>query len=239
MNLLLFEDSERTADGRLILNDRRFRHLRQVLAVSAGDEVRVGQIDGQVGRATVQTIDQRSVALQVVLTSPPPAPLPLSIVLALPRPKMLRRLLRAIAEVGVKELHLINSFRVEKSFWQSPLLAPAALRDACLWGLEQASDTRTPSITLHQRFRPFAEDRLPALIRGRRALLAAPGSGDTFPSTPTTPGLLVIGPEGGFIPFENTLLEQAGCSPVSLGERVLRVETALQCALGRYLSTPA
>jgi hypothetical protein len=57
-----------------------------------------------------------------------PRPLPLTVVLALPRPKMLRRILRALAEVGVKELHLINSYRVEKSYWQSPLLAPTALR---------------------------------------------------------------------------------------------------------------
>jgi len=44
---------------------------------------------------------------------------------------------------------------------------------------------------------------------------------------------LVIGPEGGFIPAEVDLLSRSGCRPVNLGERILRVETAVAALTGR------
>ena len=237
MNLLLCEPSELADDGSLVLSQgRRLRHINTVLRLEAGDTLRVGLIGGPCGTATIEAIGPHEAQLRVELHTPPPPPLELTLVLALPRPKMLRRILRGIAELGVKDLHLINSTKVEKSFWQSPLLAQATLRDYLLAGLEQASDTQLPTVHLHQRFRPFAEDLLPALCAGREALLARPAAERGFPSAPALPGLLAVGPEGGFTPFEIALLERAGCEGVTLGPRVLRVETALHCALGRYLA---
>lgn len=235
MNLLLFEAGELAGEGILRLReDRRHQHLQKVLNSRIGDTLRVGEIGGLCGVARVIHIDGSEARLSVRLSEPPPPALDTILVLALPRPKMLRRILRASAELGVKELHLIHSYRVEKSFWQSPLLQTSVLRDYLLSGLEQVGDTIVPSVSLHRRFRPFVEDRLPALGNGRDALLAHPGAGENFPSHPHTPGLLTIGPEGGFIPFEEELLRVAGCRPVSLGQRILRVETAVQSALGRY-----
>lgn len=236
MNILLFDTRELQPDGRLVLSaDRRLEHLRSVLGCEAGDGIRVGELDGRCGRATVSSIDRHRATLDVVLDSDPPPGLDVTLVMALPRPKMLRRILRASAELGVKELHLIHSFRVEKGYWQSPVLQPSTLQDYLVAGLEQASDTVLPRVTLHRRFRPFAEDALPGIIGDRDALLAHPDSADHMPERPPAPGLLVIGPEGGFIPFEVDCLRSAGCRPVSLGRRVLRVETILPSLLGRYL----
>ena len=236
MNLLLFEASELEGDRLLLAPGRRLEHLLAILKSAAGDTLRIGEINGLCGTATVESIDTSGAVLRITAleTRPPPA-LDLVLVLALPRPKMLRRILRAVAEVGIKELHLLNTARVEKSFWQSPLLQEARLREYLLAGLEQTGDTHVPAVHLHQRFRPFAEDLLPALCAQRNALLATPGADLPCPATPPTPGLLAIGPEGGFVAFEEALLEVAGCRPVSLGQRVLRVETALQASLGRYL----
>jgi len=239
VNLLLFEARELDPEHILTLRDRRLAHLRGVLGCAVGDRLRVGQIDGQRGHAVVEAIDDSAARLRVTLGDDPPPALPLAVVLALPRPKMLRRILRTIAEVGVKELHLINSYRVEKSYWQSPLLAPQSLRDYLLAGLEQAGDTRVPVLELHRRFRPFAEDRLPQLLNGRQGLLADPGASEFYPQDPPAPSVLLIGPEGGFIPFETEFLLRAGCLPRSLGPRILRVETALHCALGRHLENTA
>jgi 16S rRNA (uracil1498-N3)-methyltransferase len=236
VNLLLFNSVELDPTGRLTVTDRRLQHLLGVLRSCAGDRIRVGQIDGQIGEGLVETIDQNAARIAIHLQQAPPAALPLTVVLALPRPKMLRRILRTVAEVGVKDIYLINSYRVEKSYWMSPLLQPAALREALLAGLEQAGDTRLPELRTEPRFRPFAEDRLPALCRDSVAILAEPTAAAPYPPTPQTPALLAIGPEGGFIPFERELLERAGCAPHSLGTRILRVETALHCALGRHLS---
>jgi RsmE family RNA methyltransferase len=237
MNLLIFTAEECDGQGCLTLDGRRLKHLIDTLRLQPGDHLRVGELDGDIGSAEVLRIDPHSATLRVRLERPAPAALPLSVVLALPRPKMLRRILRTLAETGVKDIHLINSYRVEKSYWQSPLLAASALREALLSGLEQGMDTIMPTLQLQRRFRPFAEDLLPELCAGREALLADPGADQGYPSTPSRPALLIIGPEGGFIPFENELMRQAGAQAVRLGERVLRVETALQCALGRHLGT--
>ena len=238
MNRLLFEAAELEPGGRLQLRDRRLVHLREVLRAGAGDRMRVGQINGGVGEAVIESLDGDRACLRVHLLAPPPPPLPLTLVLALPRPKMLRRILRGAAEVGVKALHLVQSYRVEKSYWQSPLLRPPALRGTLLAGLEQAGDTVLPQVTLHRRFRPFAEDVLPQLLRDRAAFLADAQAATPYPATPPAPALLALGPEGGFIPFEVARLTAAGCRPCSLGARTLRVETALHCALGRHLANP-
>ena len=233
MNLLLFDAAERESNDRVRIRGRRARHLREVFAAVPGHVLPVGEIGGRLGTATVLRLNGDDALLAVTLEREPPPRLPLVLVLALPRPKMLRRLLRAVAEFGVSDLVLINSERVEKSFWQSDLLDDAALRDYCLAGAAQARDTRLPAITLRRRFRPFAEDELPALCAGRRALLAHPGASLPCPASPAGPLLLAIGPEAGFNAFEAGLLEAAGCTPVSLGPRTLRVETALVAALGR------
>ena len=153
--------------------------------------------------------------------------------LALPRPKMLRRILRTIAELGVPELHLINSYRVEKSYWQSPVLKQGTLREYLLQGLEQSRDTQVPRVHHHHAFKPFVEDSLPGMIRGGNALLAHPGEHSPCPRHISGETLLVIGPEGGFIPYEVDKLQSAGCNVVSLGPRILRVENAVTSLLGR------
>jgi 16S rRNA (uracil1498-N3)-methyltransferase len=236
VNLLIFETDELDSNQQLKLRGRRVQHLNKILKLQVGDKVRVGELQGEVGLGIVRSIDSGLAIIDISLTEAPPAPLPLSVVLALPRPKMLRRILRGLAETGVKEIHLINSFRVEKSYWQSPLLQSEALHEALIAGLEQAMDTALPKVSLHRRFRPFAEDSLPGLCQGRDALLADLGAKDSYPEAPSAPSLLVVGPEGGFIPFERELIQQAGARCVGLGPRMLRVETALHCAVGRHLT---
>ncbi len=237
MNLLLLEKNEVSADGCVVLRDRRFDQLVQVHGVTAGDSVRVGLIDGLMGSAEVLQVTHDHVVLRPNCTIDPPQPMPLVLVLVMPRPKMLRRCLRMVAELGVKELFLINSYRVEKSFWQTPLLEAAALKESLLLGLEQAKDTRLPLIHIRKWFKPFVEDELPHLLQGRQGYVAHPTpEGLTLDqlSTPLQqPSLLCIGPEGGFIPYEVGKLQRVGLQSLTLGKRILRVETVLPLLLGR------
>ena len=233
MNLLLFASSEVSGDGLLHIDGQRLRHLLQVHGKASGDVVRVGEIDGAMGHADILAIDSRAAVLRPRLNRQPPPKLPLTLVLALPRPKMLRRILRAAAEFGVSELHLVHSYRVEKSYWQTPALQAETVRDHLLQGLEQARDTVLPEVHCHRRFKPFVEDDLPGLAAGKRALLAHPGDHPECPRGISEPTLLVIGPEGGFIPYEVEKLQQVGCQAVSLGPRILRVENAVTSLLGR------
>lgn len=233
MNLLLFSDADRNDAGQVVVRGRQLRHLREVLGGRPGDRVRIGELGGRMGCGEILAVDADRALLAATLDQPPPPKLPLELVLALPRPKMLRRILRMVAECGVPQLHLINSYRVEKSYWQSPLLAATAMREYLLQGLEQARDTVLPEVACHRLFRPFTEDRLPGLCRGRRALVAHPGDHPPCPHGLERPTLLTVGPEGGFIPYEVDRLRAAGCEVVSLGSRILRVETAVASLLGR------
>lgn len=233
MNLILLEPSDFIGPHQVRLTDRRWQHIQQVHQAKLGESLRVGLINGLMGLGTVTALDTTGVTLQIALSEPPPAALPLTLVLALPRPKMLKRTLQTIASMGVKRLILVNSYRVEKSFWQSPFLQAAAIREQLLLGLEQARDTVLPEVILEKRFKPFVEDRLPALTADSLALVAHPGTYPACPRQLEQQVTLAIGPEGGWIPYEVELLTQAGFSPVQLGERILRVETAVPVLLAR------
>ncbi|MDH1167823.1 16S rRNA (uracil(1498)-N(3))-methyltransferase, partial [Metapseudomonas otitidis] len=197
------------------------------------DSLRVGLLGGAMGEGRLTVLEADHAELQVSLDQPPPAKLPLTLLLALPRPKMLRRVLQTVATMGVPRLVLLNSYRVEKSFWQTPFLEPAAIREQLILGLEQGRDTVLPEVVIEKRFKPFVEDRLPALAAGTRALVGHPGPWPDCPRAVEGPVTLAIGPEGGWIPYEVEKLQATGFEAVQLGERILRVETAVTALLAR------
>ncbi|WJN59104.1 16S rRNA (uracil(1498)-N(3))-methyltransferase [Pseudomonas sp. SO81] len=233
MNLLLLEDADFVAADRAVLEGRRLKHLHEVHRAEAGDQLRVGRLGGLMGRGTLLALDEQHAELQVELDQPPPAKLPLTLLLALPRPKMLKRVLQTVAAMGVPRLVLLNSYRVEKSFWQTPFLEPETIREQLILGLEQARDTVLPEVVVEKRFKPFVEDRLPAIAAGTLGLVGHPGDFPACPRAVSEAVTLAIGPEGGWIPYEVDKLQEAGLQPVQLGERILRVETAVTALLAR------
>jgi RsmE family RNA methyltransferase len=233
MNLLLLEEADFIAADRVILRDRRLTHMQEVHRSEVGDSLRVGRVNGLMGSAELLRLEAGEAELRVNLDQPPPAKLPLTLVLALPRPKMLRRVFQTVATMGVAKVILVNSYRVEKSFWQTPFLEPEAIREQLILGLEQARDTVLPEIVIEKRFKPFVEDRLPAISEGTLGLVGHPGNFPPCPRALNEPVTLAIGPEGGWIPYEIDLLAKSGLQPVQLGERILRVETAVTALLAR------
>lgn len=233
MNLLLLRRGDWIDADRVLLRDRRAGHIRTVLQAEVGDSLRVGLLGGLCGQGLVEAVEPDGVRLRVALTNPPPPRHRFDIVLALPRPKMLRRILRQCAEFGIANLHLLHSARVEKSYWQSPLLQPAALEEALLAGLERSRDTIAPRVHLHRRFRPFVEDQLLGICAGRPCWLAHMEAPLALAEAPPVPAVVMIGPEGGFVPFEIQLAEAVSARRVSLGARTLSVDTALVTALAQ------
>ncbi|MGD9663378.1 MAG: 16S rRNA (uracil(1498)-N(3))-methyltransferase [Porticoccaceae bacterium] len=233
MNLLLFPAQRLDANNRLLVSGNQHLHLQNIVKVTPGDSIRVGEINGKMGAATVISCSPEHTLLNVELSVEPPPPIDLKLILALPRPKMMRRVLQAVASLGVKEIHLINSYRVEKSFWQTPWLEPEAIRTQLLLGLEQCCDTLMPRVFLQKRFKPFVEDKLPEIIKGTHALVAHPYTQAPCPWNLRESVTLAIGPEGGFIPYEIEKLVDCGFTPVTLGQRILRVETAIPVLVAR------
>ncbi|MBU2013922.1 MAG: 16S rRNA (uracil(1498)-N(3))-methyltransferase, partial [Gammaproteobacteria bacterium] len=187
MNLLLLDTADFIADDRVLLRDRRLTHLQQVHRAEAGEQLRVGRVGGNMGSGQLLRLDAHEAELQVSFDQPPPAKLPVTLLLALPRPKMLRRVLQTVAAMGVPRLVLLNSYRVEKSFWQTPFLEPAAIHEQLILGLEQARDTVLPEVIIEKRFKPFVEDRLPQLAADTLGLVGHPGDFPHCPRAVTQP----------------------------------------------------
>ena len=215
----------------VMISDRRHQHICAVLRASVGDTIRVGLLGGAQGEGRVEEIDDSAVRLHVQLDQSPPVRHRFDIVLALPRPKMLRRIFRTVAEFGVANLHLINSARVEKSYWQSPLLKPARVAEALQAGMERSRDTVAPVVHQHRLFRPFVEDELRTICADRPCWIAAIGAIRPLGDAASAPAVVMIGPEGGFVPFEIELAQRVVAEPVHLGSRILSVDTALTSAL--------
>jgi 16S rRNA (uracil1498-N3)-methyltransferase len=235
VNLLLLEPTELAADGTARLAGRRARHVVEVLRATAGDRIQAGVIGGRMGEAEVRSVSADELVLAPVLDRDPPPPSPVSLLLALPRPKILRKVLQATAAMGVKRLVLLGSYRVEKSYFGSPLLEPEALRAELLLGLEQGRDTALPAVVIRHLFKPFVEDELEARFPERTRLLAHPAEAAPLEAlAPAGPGAaLAIGPEGGWTAYEADALRARGFAPFTLGPRVLRVDVAVPFAIGQ------
>jgi RsmE family RNA methyltransferase len=236
MNLILLASDDVAAADVVRLSGGRAEHIRGVLRGSPGDDLVVGMVNGRIGRGTVIRLEP--LELRVTLERDPPPPLPVTLILALPRPKVLNRVIAGATSMGVKKIFVINAWRVEKSYWKSPRLAPENLHRQMVAGLEQAVDTVLPSIELRRLFRPFVESELPSIAAGTRALVAHPRAGAGFPGELRGPVTLSIGPEGGFIEQEIESLQRIGFEAVSMGPRILRVETAIAAMLAQ-VSFPA
>lgn len=252
MNLLLLDDRDFDSEDTVSLTDDRARHAREVLRIQAGDELRVGRRGGLVGSAEVLSNERDAVRLRVKLDAAPPPRPGIDLILAMPRPKALKRLLPAIASMGIDHLVLLRAARVEKSYFDAQALEHSTVARLFDLGLEQARDTIRPTLTIERRFRPYIEDRLPTFAAGATCLVAHPeppswdgvnlltfggdGSGDASGNGngngDTDRLVLAVGPEGGWVPFELELLRAAGFSAISLGVRPLRTEVAIPALIG-------
>jgi RsmE family RNA methyltransferase len=235
MNLILLDPAEVGADGTARLTGRRAAHVREVLRPSPGARLAVGVLGGRMGAGEVLAC-AADVVLAVTLDRDPPPRAPVELLLALPRPKILRRVLQAAASTGLPRIVLVGSYRVEKSYWGSPLLAAGGLDEQLRLGLEQGRDTVAPEVIERRLFKPFVEDELEALFADRARLLAhgaAAAPLEARPRPSSGRAVLAIGPEGGWTPYEAARLEEGGFTPFTLGPRALRVDVAVPFAIAQ------
>jgi RsmE family RNA methyltransferase len=230
VNLIVLDGNDFVAADVVTLTDARATHLLTVINVTPGQTVRVGRLDGPFGRGFVESTRDGHVTMRCDFDAVAPDRPNVDVLMALPRPKVMRRLWAQLAALGVGQIILTNAERVERHYFDTHVITEATYRPLLIEGLQQARDTRLPIVSIHRQFKVLIEDRLHNLFsEGWRAV--ADPSGTT--SLATAIGehssqrvLLAIGPEGGWNAFEIALLQKHGFQLVSLGPRTLRVDTA-------------
>ena len=236
MNIVLLDPRQTESDLWNITASRQLEHLKTHVGVQVGDTLKVGIREGKRYLTEIVEVTEQSIQLKPLQEESVPAKLPVTLVIAMPRPKVLRRLIMDAVTMGVQKLILIHSYRVDKSYWQTPFLQQ--IEHYITLGLEQAGDTIAPQVEIYKRFKPFTEDILSTLVNENcPAYVAHPYTTEKMPFAIEHPCIVLIGPEGGFIPYEIDLLIKNGCQAVSLGNRILRTETAISYVLGRLFSS--
>jgi 16S rRNA (uracil1498-N3)-methyltransferase len=239
VNLILIEPEEISKDGEVTLSDRRAQHLLNVLGVQIGQELRAGIVRGPRAVARVLKLGT-SVRLGLTPAAESPDVPWLDLVLALPRPKALPRIIQSAASFGVRRIDIVNAWRVDASYFASPKLTLDALLSEARLGCEQGAQTYLPEIAVHRFFVPYVEQKLTPRLRverARRLLIAHPHSArgveSVLPLGATPPVTVVVGPDGGFVETELDTFVEAGGDSVHFGHAILRSETAVVAILSQ------
>lgn len=236
MNFLLLAADELAPDGTATLRGRRADHVRSVLRAQVGQSLRCALLDGPRGAAVVRSLTDDAVVVHCTLDQPPEPAVADVLLVAVPRPKVLLRMLAHAAALGFARLVLFRSWRVEKSHLQSEAMREATQREQLLAGLEQAGRTRLPQVLFFPLFKPMVEDHLDGLGLPPTRFVAHPSATTTTADLALghgAPFALALGPDGGFLPYEVEALAQRGFLPVSCGPHALRTETALAVLTGQ------
>ena len=249
MNRILFEQSE-VVDGVATFGGERADHVLNVLHGEVGQILKTGEIDGLIGTGEIiefsnNRIDDTGavepcVSVRCHHTEPSLRPW-VDLILAPPRPRVMKRLLPQLATLGVGKIVLVGAQKVEKDFWGATLLKPENYRPLLIDGLMQAGTSILPTIELRRNFRKFIREELDDLMPSRRRIVAHPyGKGERGEKGVRGERggdflTLAIGPEGGWTDEEVALLEEHGFSRYSLGSRILRTDTATIALLAQLM----
>lgn len=235
MNLLLLLPGEIDANGHASLGGRRARHVHAVLRATTGQRLAAGLLDGPLLDAEIlQTSPDQ---LRIATSNPRPAPAARdTLLLAVPRPKVLLRMLQHAAALGFARIVLFRSWRVEKSHLHSSAMNATVQHEHLCLGLEQAGRTQLPTVQFFPLFKPMVEDELPRMALPALRFCADPRAAVAtaeLAMLPAAPLALALGPDGGFLPYEVAQLAHHGFLPIHCGPWPLRTESALSVLSGQ------
>ena len=241
MNRILFESGE-ISDGVVTFGGVRAEHVLKVLHGEVGQTLKTGEVDGPVGKGEIVAIGGGCVTVRVTHDRASLEPWD-DLVLAPPRPRVMKRLLPQLATLGVGRIFLVGAKKVEKDFWGATLLKEENYRPLLVDGLMQAGTSALPTLETRRNFRAFVRDELDALFPVSRRIVAHPYGAGAVASpapgpAPSARPLLAVGPEGGWTDEEVALLEAHGFERYSLGPRILRTDTALIALLAQLMRQP-
>ena len=219
-------------DGYASYDGELHHHIARVLRLRPGDEVLLIDELGRRHEGQIDQITQEWTAVRITATLEaacfPDSPL-ITVIQALPRGEKIEMVLQKGTELGVAGFAV---FRADRSV---PKLAGEKLQGRIeRWSrivqeaARQSERFDQPTITWHPTSAAAAasasnaELKLLLWERGTPAPLRDLLEGQSRPATIA----IAIGPEGGFEPGEAEAFSFWGFTPVTLGERILRTETA-------------
>ncbi len=241
MNIIILFESDKKDDGLYHLSDYRAEHIRSVLKSQINDQIEIGILNGALGTASVQSIDDDKIVLfDLQLKEIRPVDKIIDIIVALPRPQTVKKILFTSAMMGIRNIFFIRSNRVEKSFFHSPLLEEENYTKYLINGLQQGKNTQMPIVSIHDKFKPFMQDNLSRFYEEKNEqplkFLPELDVSQTLVDVYDKKNkhlLVAIGPEGGWVPFETEMMESLGFHKFKLGDWTLRVEHALTACLAQ------
>ena len=261
MNRILFEKNE-IVDGLATFGGERAEHVMNVLHGEAGQVLKTGEVNGKIGTSEILSVsapvaeDGDGTVVTVRCNHADESLCPwVDLILAPPRPRVMKRLLPQLAALGVGRIFLVGAKKVEKDFWGATLLKEANYRPLLVDGLMQAGTSMLPQLETRRNFRKFVKEEVDGLWPSAMRIVAHPYGADStriftnvanaresFAEIRSIGGdsrsetvLLAVGPEGGWTDEEVALLEEHGFSRYSLGSRILRTDTATVVLLGQLM----
>ena len=244
MNRILFEKDE-IVDGIATFGGERAEHVMNVLHGEVGQVLKTGEIGGFIGTGVITGITRppssvSSPEITVACSHDKRSLRPwVDLILAPPRPRVMKRLLPQLATMGVGRIFLVGAKKVEKDFWGATLLKPENCRPLLIDGLMQAGTSILPTLETRRNFRKFVKEELDTLWPEAKRIVAHPYDGNRTIEQPERSNnraiLLAVGPEGGWTDEEVTLLEEHGFARYSLGSRILRTDTATIALLAQLM----
>jgi RsmE family RNA methyltransferase len=236
MNLMLFDEAFESV--RLEKADPRAQHLRKVLRAEEGTLVFLGFVNGPRARAEVISAEaDGAFELKVIGTEPAPQPLPITLLVGLPRPHTAKRILFEAASLGVAGIHFFEAERSEPSYALSSLWQTGEWRDRLRLGTEQAFGTHVPVVAMHADLQSAI-----STLHGASGHVAldnyeAGGSlGDVLPDSAAS-AVIGLGPERGWSSDERDVFRKNGWKLAHMGAHVLRAETACVAAVSATATT--
>ncbi len=226
-----FLDPAALAGPTLVLEGDDARHLAVVRRAAPGDAVRVSDGQGRIVDARLTAVKPASVTAEVVAETRLPAPGPrVEVHQGLAKGDKVDDVIRHLVEMGVDGIVVFEAGR-SVARWDGPRRAAAAARWATIAreAAKQSHRAWLPTVS-----GPLSVAEAAASAAGERSLglVAHPGAGQRLAEVLRGTGVppdriwVVIGPEGGLSDDEVATFAAAGAAPVSLGEQILRTETA-------------
>ncbi|PKL23262.1 MAG: 16S rRNA methyltransferase [Spirochaetae bacterium HGW-Spirochaetae-3] len=222
--------------------DARVRHVLKVLKKGPGDELEAGTPDGMLGMARIESYDNDRMTFSFRPAREAPPLRPITLLLGFPRPIQANRILKDLASLGVGRIVLSGTELGDKSYFQSDFFKNREFRSALIEGAEQAANPRLPVVdtawTLSRALETIGHgDSTPGGLWAFDPYRASvPFGAATLPAAVDAASLvLAIGSERGWTPAELDLLAAGGFSFATLGDRILKTETAAVVAVSLAL----